>query len=108
MSCHAACRLGVITGSAGEATKAGRTALAEEIICVTLWRFIVGRMSGKWSAAEKAKCRIFLCLFNKPLIMAGASGLRVCVCFLPVVVDVIEYSCWAFLHGVLCLGKVHR
>lgn len=71
-----------------------------------VWCFIVGRISGKWSAAEKAKCRIFLCLFNKPLITAGASGLRECVYFVPVVVEVIECSCWAFLRGVLCLGKV--
>lgn len=63
----------------GEATEAVTNALSEEIMCVTLWRFIVGRISGKWSAAEKEKCRIFLCLFNKPLIMAGASGLRECV-----------------------------
>lgn len=66
----------------------------------------MGRISGKWSTAEKAKRHIFLCLFNKLLIMAGASGLREGVCFLPVVVDVIECSCRAFLHGVLCLGKV--
>lgn len=71
-----------------------------------VWRFIVARISGKWSTAEKAKRHIFLCLFNKLLIMAGASGLREGVCFPPVVVDVIECSCRAFLHGSLCLGKV--
>lgn len=28
------------------------------------------------------------------------------MCFQPMVVNVIECSCWVFLHRALCLGKV--
>lgn len=87
----------------GEATEAVTNALGEEIMCVTLWRFIVGRISGKWSAAEKEKCCIFLCLFNKPLIMVGASGLRECVfsacggrCNR---VQLLGFPAWGFVSG---------
>lgn len=93
-TCHVQHRLPLITSSEVDRPR-------EHV-----WRFIVDGIRGKWGTAEKAKCRIFLCLFNKLLIMAGASGLREGVCFLPVVVDVIECSCRAFLHGVWVRSSV--
>lgn len=74
-------------------------------VCGVLCTGKVGERGGG-SATEKAESCISLSLLNKSLIMAGASGLKECVCFLLVVVNVIECSCRAFLHRALCLGKV--
>lgn len=106
-TCHVSAGQGWLAAqmSCGEATEAVTNALGEEIICGTLWRFIVGRI--KWSGEQpRKKSAAFFCayLINRWLWLEPVAWES--VCFLPVVVDVIECSCWAFLHGVLCLGKV--
>lgn len=56
---------------------------SEHSVCVVGgWRggiLLSYREGEKGSATRKAKCRIFLSLFNKSLTMVGASGLRECV-----------------------------